>query len=199
MEDTALLNIVNSGACAVIQVMSGRSAENSQYEVLDGCSAIRPRGSDHNFQFAEYVWRDLFAHREKSFTDRLVLETQKDWITKYRTLLQNIHVPKVLLWISRRGTHAYPSCHSSALDEFPHFVAPWMLDELISLVDAFCDGTSKRGSPQILSDRFTGYPIDVERPEIKFRYQSGYPSPEMHEDIANVLFATLRKLVPAPW
>jgi hypothetical protein len=196
LRDPALIEIVNGGSCAVIQVMSGRSAENSRYEVLDGCSAIRLRGTSDKFEFAEYVWKELFASLDNDQVNRLVRETQDDWVSKYVDLLEKIRVPKVLVWISRRPIDAYPTDHQEGLKEFPHFVEPWMLDAIRSRCEAFCDATSSRGSPQVLSNRHTGLPTDVIRPEIRFRYQSGYPSPEMHEDIANALFPILRRMTP---
>ena len=199
LQDQKLIDYANSGKCTVVQVMSGRSAENSEYEVLDGCSAMRRKNTDEPYQFAEYLWKEIMQQRSKADVARLLRETQDDWVEKMSALLDRIQTPKVLVWISRRSPNKTPASLEDALKEFPHFVSKEMIDKIKRKADAFVDATSARGSPQVLSSRFTGMATDVVRPEISFRFQSGYPSPEMHEDIANALFPVLREMLPKPW
>ena len=198
LQDPALIDHANKGVFTVVQVMSGRSAENSEFELLDGCSSMRRRGSKDRAVLAEVIWAQIIKERPQADLKRLIRETQEDWVNKMRALLDRISTPKALVWISRRRPGAYPSDAAAALKEFPHFVTRKMVDQIKSRVDVFVDATSARGSPQALSSRFTGMPIGHVRSDT-FVFQSGYPSPEMHEDIANALFPALHDMLPKLW
>ena len=198
LQDARLLEVANAGKATVVQVMSGRSAENSRYELLNGCSAMRPKGEvGGSWQFAEYVWRQLHTQLSPRDFKILVDETRRDWCEHMQRLLDAITTPKILLWISRRAP-AYDDDFRSAdgvMNGFPHFVNESMLASIIEHADLFVDATSSRGCPQTLSSRITGTPYTVVRPEISFKYNNHYPSPAMHEDIASGLIEPLRTVM----
>lgn len=197
--DQPLIDCANEGRLAVVQVMSGRSAENSEYEVLDGCSSIRRRGTNENWRFAEAVWEELHQTRSSEDVARLIHETQQDWLEKMQRLLSSITVPKMLLWISGRSPNVdakpFSSGEFASMRTFPHFVDENMLNDLKSQCEGFVDATSLRGLPQALSSKATGAPTSVDRAEGGFTYQSGYPSPEMHEEIASRLIPEIRRVL----
>jgi hypothetical protein len=200
--DARLISMINQSRVAVVQVMSGRSAPNRLLENLDGCSSVRRRDSPTDrWVWAEHVWAELFETLPRPELESLIDETRDNWLAGMRELLQRIEVPTILLWISIRAPD-YPFGFGSvqqALGPFPHFVNAAMLEELIPHADAFVDATSARGAPQPLFDRFTGEHTWVDRPDYsKMRHNNGYPTPEMHVDIAEALAPVLREFVGAP-
>lgn len=203
LQDQAIIDKINGGRACVIQIMSGRSAESSEYETLDGTSALRKRGSSGDYILAEAVWRRLAETRSEQDVRRLISETQEDWLASMIQLCKVIRVPKVLCWISMRRPEDYPETlkdeFRATMETFPHFITRAMLDRLIPHAAAYVESVSKRGMPQLLSNKTTGLPLSVSRGSQSFAWQSGYPSPEMHEDTANALFPTLRHILPKPW
>ena len=203
LQDPVLMEGIGRGALTVIQVMSGRSAENSEYEALEGNSLIRRKGSEAPFQYAELVWRSLIAERPEREVRRLIDETREDWLAHMIELCRRIPTPKVLLWISHRRPEAYPDTLEgevkATMEVFPHFVDRALIDRLVPHVDRYVEAVTSRRSPQLLSNRRTGLPYTVQRDTGSFSWQMGYPSPEMHEDVANALFPVLWEMLPKPW
>ncbi len=197
LQDAALMRVINNSRVAVVQVLSGRSIGNSLYENLDGTSSLRPRGSKGPWTWAEGVWRDLLETMPRGDLIALVEETRRNWVDRMSELLRKIDRPKILLWISTRGAHYEISTESAdhLLGAFPHFVGAEMLDAIKPLADEFVDATSSRGSPQRLYDRFTGEPTGINRPDHgQVTMNGGYPSPEMHVDIAEALTPVLKRI-----
>jgi Domain of unknown function (DUF6473) len=197
LRDAALLRVTNNSRVAVIQVMSGRSMGNSLYETLEGTSSLRRRGVNGPWTWAEGVWKELLETMPSDDVMALMEETRGNWVEQMSALLRQIERPKILLWISRRRPHYEPSTESldHLLGAFPHFVNAAMLDAIKPLAEEFVDATSGRGSPQHLYDRFTGEPTAINRPDHgRVTMNGGYPSPEMHVDIAEALAPVLKRM-----
>jgi hypothetical protein len=194
--DPVLMDVINNARVAVVQVMSGRSAPNRLYETARGTSSLRRRDRPGDkFVWAESVWDEILKEFPKDEVAALIEDTRNNWVRLMQELLDAIKIPKILLWVSTRKPdfNFDLSSRKTALGPFPHFVNLRMVDALRRRVDAYVDATSSRGTPQPLFNRFTGELASIYRPEGGFRYNSGYPSPEMHVDIAEALVPTLKK------
>jgi len=211
-----LHEVINRGKFAVIQVMSGRSQSNSVFE-CDGLEFLTRRADGRQLGSNE-AYGDLLAGnplmRKGGPLGRklarllarpkmrdLVAETRHAWIESYRTLLQEIICPTVLLWFSTRSPDYQedPRTLRGLFGDFPQLVNRAMVAEIAQMCGAYVECTSARGTPQPLFSRFTGAPVSVDptadrrdlgvgRPWTHNRY---YPSPEMHEDAAEALLPAL--------
>jgi Domain of unknown function (DUF6473) len=208
----------------VVQVMSGRSADNSRFA---GGGSERVRTADGRELGADAAWRevlhrDLAGRRQplvrgvcnrllatfgRRHVRRLVAETQADWRQQYQTLLAATAPPKLLLWFSRRRPEHTPRYHSLAalFGEFPQLVDRAMVESLRPLVQGYVECVTARGSPELLRDRRTGTPCVVhpgaagtgEPPTEVWTHNAYYPSTAMHEDAAAALLAPARALLAA--
>jgi len=213
-----LIEIVNRGQLAVVQIMSGRSEDNSRFEsrgleLLTRRRDGKPMSADAAWRSvleARYLWRrvpvgqQLARHLCQMYGARdakqLLRETRAEWIASYRTLLDSIRVPTVLLWFSQRTPDfqdSYENLHRF-MGLYPQLVTRDMVEIVAAQADEYVECTTERGSPQQLRSRFDGSPVVIELipdpPEFagqtwtENRY---YPSTEMHEDAAASLLPVL--------
>ena len=208
LRQEALLPYLNRARFVVMQVMSGRSASNSQYD--SGGLAYVTRRSDGAQMTTDEFFDDLMrgpsALRRLPLPGRvkrkignlaarpaakaLVGELRASHVEDSLELLRRIEVPVVLFWFSTR-TPAYPESYatrSKLLGQFPHLITPEMIERIAPAAAAYVECVTSRGSPQKLYNRFTGEPI-ANHPENRY-----YPSPEMHEDAASSLRETCLRL-----
>lgn len=208
-----LLDYINTAKFVIIQVMSGRSESNSLFD--SGGLEFLTRRSDGvrlgaNAAYKEVlegdVWQKVpFGKRyvrgiTKIFgakkTKRLIAETRHNWINNYQSLLNQIAVPKILFWFSKRQP-AYKDRFKrlgTLFNEFPQLVNLSMVEQIKVFSDDYIECVSKRGIPQPLISRFTNEPTTI-NPELDRKDLGGkiwthniyYPSPEMHVDAAKVL------------
>ena len=216
-----LLHIVNRGSFAILQVMSARSVDTSQFhsgglEWLTRRSDGRKMGARTAWDSVlecRYAWNRLpvgkavarpvcrFIGRQR--VKRLVHEARDQWVADYESLLRKLNVPVILLWFSQRKPQYEPDYSSidTIFGAFPQLVDRPMIEHIRSLCDDYVDATTDRGMPQQLISRFTGQPVSVDpandRPDLasgiwtENRY---YPSPEMHLDAAAMLAESVARL-----
>ena len=216
-----LWEAINNAKFAIIQVMSGRSESNSLFDsggleyLVRRADGVKLSAEDAYSQLLDsnYPWgnipavkrwsKKLYYFRANKPVKKIVDETRSNWVENYRRLLAKIHVPKILLWFSKRQPD-YQERYSSLaklFGEFPQLVNGSMVNEIKSLCDDYVECISDRGSPQLLIDRFTGKPttinlaIDPDRPDVGgiWTHNTYYPSPEMQLDSANLLESVCRK------
>jgi hypothetical protein len=194
-----LLDLANGAKFAVVQVMSGRSEDNSRF--ASGGLEILTRREDGARLGAEPAYRDLLERSPVEEVKHLVAETRERWITSYHQLLGVIQVPVVLFWFSKREpnyTEAYTDVHA-LFGEFPQLVNHGMIERIAPHADAYVACVTNRGSPERLRSRFTGEPVAViGRKDLGARRQefnSYYPSAQMHLDAADALEPACRSLV----
>lgn len=209
-----LLPYLNRARFVVLQVMSARSQSNSYYH-CGGLELVTlkqdGRQTGAQAAFSELVrgpaWladlpgpprviRKIANLAGRPRTHALVREIRAAWIESNLRVLEQIEVPVVLFWFSKRPP-AYTASFATVgqlFGEFPHLVTPDMLDPLKVRAAAYAECISDRGSPQTLYNRFTGEPTMVDpandRPDLAvppWRENFYYPSPEMHEDGARAL------------
>lgn len=207
----------------VFQVLSGRSADNSQF-TSGGRERLR-RSSDGRELGADAAWSHLL-HRDLSglhsplrrgLTNRwracfgrqevkaLVRETQADWVANFQALLDATPCRKLLFWFSQRTPQHRPRYHSlpALFGAYPQLVDAAMVDAVAARADGYVQCVTSRGSPQPLLDRHTGAPTTVcpadagtgESPTVRWTHNAYYPSPAMHEDAAAALQAPVRTLL----
>ena len=217
-----LLDIVNRGRCAVVQVMSGRSEDNSRFEsrgleLLTRRSDGKQMSADAAWRSvleARYLWKYLPVGKELGRrlcqwygardAKRLLQETREQWVESYSALLDSIRVPKVILWFSQRTPDfgdSFENLHRF-MGLYPQLVTRDMVHRIALQADEYIECTTNRGSPQELLSRFDGTPvvIDLSQDRADFAGQTWtenryYPSPEMHAEAADSLFPKLSQLL----
>lgn len=229
-----LIEYVNRSAFCVVQVMSGRSTSNSLLHNPEGLAYGR-RTSDGRVTTAEAVFDEVLERAQARLplrserlkrkllrrsrlplpsVRRVVMESRSNWMQDYRRLLQAITVPTILFWFSTRTPFYIPRYHHRAgfFRAFPHMVNASMIRRTRMLTDHYVECVTQRGSPQPLTNRFTGKPATVDltldtKPvegddttgvalyDGTWTNNSYYPSPEMHADAADALAATCKNIM----
>ncbi len=217
-----LIDYMNNGRFVIVQVMSGRSEDNSQFS--SGGSEYLTRRSDGKKMSADDAWRSILETRylwnkvpigkfalrricRMIGTKRariLVAETRENWCDSYERLLSKITVPVILFWFSKRQP-AYEPVYSdlqTLFGDFPQLVNEKMIDRIRRATSYYVECTTSRGSPQPLFHRKTGEPVQIDlsrdREDFKGRVwteNAYYPSPEMQEDAADAIESTCKDLI----
>ncbi len=209
-----VIDYINRGRMAVLQIMSGRSEDNHLFssgglELLTRRSDGKQMGADvawDSILESRYLWRrspvaqqglrSLCRAVGKQRLKRLVEETRQAWVDSYMRLLDQIEVPTVVLWFSRREPD-YPLQYDRVMDifgDYPQLVNEQMVAQVAARGAAYLKCTTRRGSPQPLVHRLTGEPVQVcladDRDDfgtVMWSENDYYPSPEMHEDAARMI------------
>lgn len=191
LKHEALFRIINQARFAVVQVMSGRSVDNSLFQ-SDG-QELLTRRADGTRLGAEPAYRELLAGSPIETVKRIVAETRGNWSKDYQALLHAIEIPTIQFWFSRRRPRyreSYSDVHA-LFGEFPHLVTAKMNKGLKRYTSRYVECVTERGLPQPLISRFTGQPTTVmDRADLggqAWTHNSYYPSPEMHMDAATAL------------
>jgi hypothetical protein len=204
-----LLGYINRARFCVLQVMSARSQSNSYYD-CGGLEYVTLRDTGEKLGAAEAfdrllsgpypmggkIGRKLSRLVARPRVRALVTEIRRAWTDSLEALIDEIEVPTVMLWMSKR-TPLYQESYTNSLrlhGAFPQLVTPEMLVGAQQKVAAYVESVSARGSPQPLISRFTGQPTTVEtandRPDLAgkpLKANRYYPSPEMQQDAATAL------------
>lgn len=191
-----LLRHATQSKVAVIQVMSGRSAENTMFSSPDGRNTL-VRRSDGKRMTDAPAYRWVLEEQGPEAALALVRESQDRWVAETIDLAKRIETRKILLWFSVRDPDFTPGTESlkALMGDFPHFVSREMLEEVKPHFDAYVECTSRRGLPQKLLDRHSGTPVEVNFAGAQRTTNVYYPSPEMHLDAAIALEQPLRDLL----
>ena len=220
-----LLDYINASRFVVIQVMSGRSADNSLFRMIGNRGGTLQRISDgevmqYRAAYQEILeldvawWRLPFGKRHAQriaalfASDKraraIIEETRENWVRDFRHLLRAISVPKILFWFSERGPryrewyfHPY-----LVFGKFPQLVNQEMVDRIKEHCEIYVECISSNGKPHRLINRFTNEEavIDPRRSDPgtaqrPFSYNREYPSPAMHADAARVLKPACEQLL----
>jgi hypothetical protein len=200
----AVLRYVNAGRFAILQVMSGRSEDNSFFDT--GGRSYLTRRSDGERMEAVLAYRELLAKESEERIQAVVEETRQNWVKSFASLLEAIEVPTILFWFSERSPDYEESYSERRLrplfGKFPHLVNRTMVEQIRPLGDEYVECISARGLPQRLLSRFTGEPGSIpyrtDGGGGRERYNRYYPSPEMHADAADALVEACRKYAGRP-
>jgi hypothetical protein len=200
LNDALLMKYINEARFVIVQVMSGRSEDNSLFK--SGGLEWLTRRSDGAELGAERAWRDLLAGHDAAFVEKIVIETRQNWVNSLQCLLAKIAPPKILFWFAQRGpayTEQLNDVHR-LFGGFPQLVNAAMMAQVRGGCDQYVECVSSRGMPQSLRNRFTGQPAVVNYgqgrrgEEARASSQNGYyPSPEMQLDAAQALHGACLK------
>ena len=194
---------LNKAACTIIQVMSGRSESNSVFDT--GGLAYLTRRTDDRRMGAREAYQSLLRQKMifgRKDLKRIIAETRENWIRNYISLIDKIEAPVVLIWLAMREPdykeryfHVRP-----LMGGFPHLVNREMVAAIKNAADDYVHCVTDRGIPQRLISRFTGKPTKVDpgrpRKDLKgphWTHNFYYPSPEMHEEAAEILAPVCKK------
>ena len=191
-----LLTYINDAKFVVVQVMSGRSDSNSQFE-SEGVGYFRQR-SDGRFMDADQAFSNLLRTQPRAVVAEVVEETRRSWLSSYRQLLAKIRVRKILFWFSTRTPDYQQGWKNveSLFGPFPQLVNAAMIADLRRSCDDYVECVASHGLPQVLVDRFTRLRTTVTDPWAAnpWRENRYYPSPEMHEIAARALESACRAI-----
>lgn len=217
-----LLKIVNQSKLTIVQVMSGRSEDNSLFESrgLERLTRRRdgqPMAADDAWRSvleAGYLWkraplgRGLLRRACRHFgyqkAKRLAEETLHNYERSYLDLLSSIETPTLLLWFSRRRPAYEPSAENlhRFFGAFPQMVEERTVAAIRPHADRYVECVTERGMPQLLTSRFDGKPVEVKLSDDRddfagrvWTHNTYYPSPQMHEDAAQALVPEIRQLI----
>jgi len=198
-QNQVLIDLVNRSKFVTIAIFSGRSQANSRFKTAD-YSQEQYILDNGEVVPADFAYQQLLETATEQEISALVAETRAAYLHEFSQLLSRIHVPKVLVWFSRRAPHYEESQDSifKLLSGFPHLVNQQMVDLLKPQCDEYVEYTSTVGLPQPLVSRHTKEPVSVVRPR---SYEKGklqltpsrlthnhyYASPEMHKELAQRL------------
>jgi hypothetical protein len=198
LQKRELIEYINNAKFAIIQVMSARTVSNSLFESqLSGQKVIK-RDSGIAIT-ADEAYQQLIQTKDWHLLQKIVAETRQNWINSYKYLLEEIKVPKILLWFSIRKPDYQENYeqleHQHQLfRNFPQMVNRDMINQIKSYCDDYVECVSSRGLPQLLISRFTDKPVTLTSFEgISQTHNNYYPSPEMHLEAANLLEPICKK------
>lgn len=205
LKENSLIEYINNSRFAIVQVMSGRSEDNSLFH--GNGIGVFERLSDRKRVLARAAYKELIMMHDENYVKQIIAETRKNWIKSYQKLLELIKVPKILFWFSKRSVDYQEEYTKNKnidklLGEFPHLVNIEMMNKIKEYSDEYVECISRRGMPQLLISRFTGKPTTINfgrfRPELGSKEQTHngyYPSLEMHIDAANILEPVCQSLM----
>lgn len=221
-QQKSLLPLIKNARFVVLQVMSGRSQSNPYYE----CGGLEyvTRRADGKRMGALEAYKELMSgpslggelpiigryaralsrRLAVGETRRVVEDARAQWVANFQALCDEITVPKVLFWFSKRKP-AYQESYKSVFklfNEYPQLVDDKMTDAVKAHCDHYVECVSERGSPQPLFHKDTGEPAIVhtgnDREDLKgepWTHNKYYPSPQMHDDAFAALEPVCRDLL----
>lgn len=191
-----LLEYVNRGKLAIVQILSGRSQSNSLFQIHQhGPHGIRI--SDNAVLSAAEFFEDLLRASSVAQVQEVVEETRHNYVQDMITLLRHVTCPKILFWFSVR-TPEYQEKYElpvwQLFGNFPQLVNQGMVDSIREHADRYVQVVSSVGLPQKLYDKL-GQPTSAdfshqirEGKQMLRETNNYYPSPEMHKLAARELY-----------
>jgi hypothetical protein len=188
---------LNGAKAVVVQVLAARSESNSLFECDPTRGALGVRRSDASpMRFEEFL-RRLMETSDPATVRQVVAETRQNYVRNMIRLLEGIHAPKALLWLSKRPPRYAINDRKlhGILNAHPQLVDDVMLDQLRTHADAVVECVSSAGLPQRLWPATEPLPGTIlAEGVLTNRY---YPSPEMHALAAAKLADACRSICPS--
>ena len=195
-EAPELLRLINGAEAVVVQVMSGRSASNSMFDNSESGAMIGRLRSDQSPLRSDAFFVKFAQSCSEIEFKKVVDETRDDYMSSFVKLLQNIVVPKILLWFSIRQPQYvddFKSLPFGVLKAFPQLVNGSMAKELAAFSDEYVECVSDAGLPNRLWQSDQPVPgLASKEGTLENRY---YPSPAMHGAAADALEAACRRFL----
>jgi hypothetical protein len=188
---------LNGAKAVVVQVLAARSESNSLFECDPARGALGVRRCDGSEMRFEEFLRRLMGSADPATVRQVVEETRQNYVRNMTRLLEGIHSPTILLWLSKRPPRYVIDDRKlhGILNAHPQLVDDVMLDQIRTHADAVVECVSSAGSPQRLWPAAEPIPGTVmEEGVLTNRY---YPSPEMHTLAAAKLAEACRSILPS--
>jgi len=188
-----LMRKLNQCACAVVEVFSARGTGTAYAESRVHTSTfLRQRGTEDSFVFADAFYRAQCRKLKPHELRAVFKDIQSNYMAEMNELLNQIRIPKVLVWFSQRSPDIkFSADPQEFLGQYPHFVDRKMFSQLKLKCDASIELVSTSGLPANLLDRKTGEPVPVFESQETPTQNVYYPSQEMHDELAAALIPTV--------
>lgn len=206
LRDSMALEAASNAEVCVIQVMSARSLSNRLFQVRpqknEQLSAVSKALSDlfphvdfETFSYAHNMLNQIAEEEPAKFIE-VERELKTAWVARTRLMLESIQTRKILFWFSERAPNERPDGKDARTNlKYPHYVDQAMLDAVTPFVDKVVYCISSEGLPQsLLVDGEAVLQTPFGMPVRENRY---YPSPEMHQQAAEVLGRPVYDLLKA--
>lgn len=198
-QHSGLMDWVNRSKLATILVFSGRSQATSRFPTT--------RYSQEQYILengkvvpADFAYQQVLNQESPETLALLIQEARSRYLEEFSRLLDQITVPKILVWLSKRKPDYQESSQSlfKLFSNFPHLVNRGMIDQLSAQCDASVEYSGTDGLPQPLISRWTGEATSIIRPRDYLQgkiqlanstltHNGYYPSPEMHQAVTQLL------------
>ncbi|MDG1971221.1 MAG: DUF6473 family protein [Paracoccaceae bacterium] len=206
LRDSMALEAASNAELCVIQVMSARSLSNRMFQVRPkknaqlsavskALSDLFPHVDFETFSYAHNMLNQIAEEDPAKFIE-VERELKTAWDARTRLMLESIHTKKILFWFSERAPNEEPRNNDkTSMLKYPHYVDQAMLDAVTPFVDKVVYCISNEGMPQsLLIDGEAVLQSPFGMPVTEIRY---YPSPEMHQQAAEVLARPVYDLLKA--
>lgn len=181
------IDLLNQAKFVIVQVLSGRSESNSLFDNSSTGGLMGVRKADKRFMRFEEFLTELMETESRDRVKEIILETRASYVHNMMNLLQHIYRPKIFFWFSRRAPNYEEGFRTpwELLSDYPQLVNQAMLDLLRPYIDDYVECISSRGFPQKLwqADKR----IDGTELEDGWLVNQYYPTPEMHQEAAELL------------
>jgi hypothetical protein len=118
--------------------------------------------------------------------EKIVLETQRNWVARYGQMLGGITAPSILLWFSRSRPRKMNdfSTFCRLIGQFPQLVFQYMVDKVTARKTFYGETVSQQGMPQ----HFWKLSAAIVGTELRegMLYNNDYPTPQMHSSAAEM-------------
>lgn len=192
--DPAFRRVLERAELVVVQMLSGRSASNSEFLNENGGAFGRRLRDGNEMRFEKFL-QEEFDNRPTEELLRIVEETRQRFTVQMKSLVRSIQAPTILLWISEQPprTEDDISRFWKLMGRFPHLVNRTMVDEIAAEADALVECSSDEHVPQKLWPGTES--IDGAVAEEGFLWNRYYPPPQHHDEIAAALAPVCAKLL----
>ena len=147
LQDEDLLRYVNRGRFAVVQVLSGRSEENSEFSNV-GRGLLTRRSTGQEIR-PEPAYAELIANESPDTVEAIVAETRANWTRSFSRLLEAIQVPTILHWFSQRPPDYEQSLSDvdALFSQYPQMVNRAMIEEIRGSATTTSNASRPAASP----------------------------------------------------
>lgn len=216
----SLIEAMNRGRFVVLQAMAARHESNGRFEADGYVEFVRDRIKGDSVTSA-VAWQRIIDEEPDKAVQR-VEEVRRNWLETTRKLIEQLTVPVIFFWFSRRKPdyefdmdavreqtrrRAEGKDESHFIDglagDFPHYVDGPTARGAAAMCEAYAECLSDRGMRQKLYNRHTGEAIEdisfaALGPEYAGMHQTHniyYPSAEMHQDACAALLPVVRDVM----
>ncbi|WP_422018757.1 DUF6473 family protein [Roseibium sp.] len=205
-----IVDYVNNTDACVIQLMSARSsAENSYMTSVEGLTRVRLlSGPDIGKEMLGHVaFNELAKTLPKTEFFNLVIETRKAYVEQFKSLLDMITIPKILLYVGRNPPLPYLAGpedweYRDLLGIHPHMVSTDMISDILKHDKKLIavESYDAAGFDTRIMNRFTGNYVSIKRSETyTVTRHNAYISPELHTSTALKLVPVLKNVLTSSY